>query len=67
MVNRLLHEPTLRLKAASDRDGTYVYVQALRELFGIEPGTGPLAREPAEPRATEVTSLESRRKHKRSG
>jgi glutamyl-tRNA reductase len=67
VVNRLLHEPTLRLKAASDRDGTYVYVQALRELFGIEPGTGPLAPEPAKPPAADVTSLESRRKHKRSG
>jgi glutamyl-tRNA reductase len=57
VVNRLLHEPTLRLKGAVDGDRSYVYVQALRELFGLESesrlGESPGAR---------VTSLEDRRR-----
>jgi glutamyl-tRNA reductase len=36
IVNRLLHEPTVRLKARGDDRRTYAYVQALRELFGLE-------------------------------
>ncbi|MEA2469365.1 MAG: glutamyl-tRNA reductase, partial [Thermoleophilaceae bacterium] len=36
VVSRVLHEPTLRLKSAT-ADDSYVYVQALRELFGLEP------------------------------
>src|SRR5437763_3804864 len=38
IVNRLLHEPTLRLKDSTERDTSYHYVQALRELFAIEAG-----------------------------
>jgi glutamyl-tRNA reductase len=59
VVNRLLHEPTLRLKATVDGDRSYVYVQALRELFGLEVET-PLG----EPPAAEVTSLEERRRRR---
>jgi glutamyl-tRNA reductase len=36
IVKRLLSEPTLRLKARGDDRRTYAYVQALRELFGLE-------------------------------
>jgi glutamyl-tRNA reductase len=36
IVKRLLREPTLRLKARGREPQTYVYVQALRELFGLE-------------------------------
>src|SRR5215210_5313435 len=36
IVKRLLREPTLRLKARDDEQRTYAYVQALRELFGLE-------------------------------
>ena len=36
IVRRLLHQPTMRLKASADEDGTYAYVQALRELFGLD-------------------------------
>jgi glutamyl-tRNA reductase len=36
IVKRLLREPTLRLKARDDDRRTYAYVQALRELFGLE-------------------------------
>jgi glutamyl-tRNA reductase len=57
VVNRLLHEPTLRLKGAVDGDRSYVYVQALRELFGLEVDT-PLGESPA----AQVTSLEERRR-----
>ena len=56
VVNRLLHEPTLRLKAAEGEE-SYVYAQALRELFGIDAEAGA-----AEAPAAEVTSLDSRRR-----
>ncbi|MEA2424715.1 MAG: glutamyl-tRNA reductase, partial [Thermoleophilaceae bacterium] len=59
VVSRLLHEPTLRLKE-TEGDRTYVYVDALRELFALD---GP----PAESAAAEVTSLDARRKQSRSG
>src|SRR5207244_4503872 len=40
VVNRLLHEPTLRLKESAHAE-SYVHLQALRELFGLEPsGSG---------------------------
>jgi glutamyl-tRNA reductase len=60
IVSRLLHEPTVRLKRMSDNDGSYVYLQALRELFGIEVS-------PAEEAAAEVRSLADHRRTKRSG
>ncbi|MGB1583396.1 MAG: glutamyl-tRNA reductase, partial [Solirubrobacterales bacterium] len=40
IVTRLLHEPTLRLKAASADDDGYRYAQALRELFALDAGEG---------------------------
>jgi glutamyl-tRNA reductase len=58
VVNRLLHEPTLRLKAAVDEDNSYVYVQALRELFGLE--VGSVLDDAAA--GAEVTQLDSRRR-----
>ena len=57
IVNRLLHEPTLRLKSAVEGDRPYVLVQALRELFGLEVET-PLGESPA----AGVTSLDERRR-----
>ena len=36
IASRLLHEPTLRLKRASGEDDAYVFVSALRELFGLD-------------------------------
>jgi glutamyl-tRNA reductase len=36
IVKRLLHQPVLRLKTADEEQRTYAYVQALRELFGLE-------------------------------
>src|SRR5204863_7238982 len=43
IVNRLLHEPTVRLKGLADRDDAYLQVSALRELFGLDAGTEPEA------------------------
>jgi glutamyl-tRNA reductase len=60
VVNRLLHEPTLRLKGSAGHDDSYVYVQALRELFGLEVESAL-----GEPPAAEVTSLDARRQRKR--
>ena len=36
IVKRLLHQPTRKLKARGSDQRTYAYVQALRELFGLE-------------------------------
>ncbi|HET9121606.1 MAG TPA: glutamyl-tRNA reductase, partial [Solirubrobacterales bacterium] len=41
IANRLLHEPTVRLKGAADREDAYLQVSALRELFGLDAGTQP--------------------------
>ena len=60
VVNRLLHEPTLRLKGTAEGDRSYVYVQALRELFGLE--VEPPLGEPAAAPPAQVTSLEERRR-----
>jgi glutamyl-tRNA reductase len=62
VVSRLLHEPTTRLKRTSDDESAYVYLQALRELFGLDV-TGIGASD------AQVTSLDERRaeRDKRSG
>jgi glutamyl-tRNA reductase len=60
VVTRLLHEPTLRLKRA-DADRSYVHVQALRELFALDPRASGLD----ETAQAEVTPLEARRKRSR--
>jgi glutamyl-tRNA reductase len=59
IVSRMLHEPTLRLKAA-EGDESYAYVQVLRELFAID-AAALEAPEAAVP-AAEVTSLDDRRR-----
>jgi glutamyl-tRNA reductase len=38
---RLLHEPTLRMKRSAGSDDAYLYVSALRELFGLDVETEP--------------------------
>jgi hypothetical protein len=57
IASRLLHEPTLRIKEAADREDLYLSISALRELFGLDAGT-----EPAEDEDAQVTSLEERRR-----
>ena len=60
VVNRLLHEPTLRLKDSVGDEASYRYVHTLRELFDLEP-----ERDEDAP-AAEVTALDSRRRARRS-
>jgi glutamyl-tRNA reductase len=43
--SRILHEPTLRLRRSGDDDDAYAKVAALRELFGLDSDTEPLAGE----------------------
>jgi glutamyl-tRNA reductase len=57
IVNRLLHEPTVRLKGLADRDDAYLRVSALRELFGLDVGT-----EPEVAGSADVASLDERRR-----
>jgi glutamyl-tRNA reductase len=59
IVNRMLHEPTLRLKGSVEDEDSYVYVHTLRELFGLETPAPTLEGE--QPGA-EVTPLERRRR-----
>ncbi|HEX8743215.1 MAG TPA: glutamyl-tRNA reductase [Thermoleophilaceae bacterium] len=59
IVNRMLHEPTLRLKAA-EGDDSFAYVQALRDLFAID--AAELEAPAAEVPAAEITSLDDRRR-----
>ena len=61
IASRLLHEPTVRIKAAADRDDAYLQVSALRELFGLDAGTEPEGEE------GDVTSLEERRRRSDRG
>ena len=57
IASRLLHEPTLRIKGVADREDSYLYVSALRELFGLDAGT-----EPEEAASSAVASLDERRR-----
>jgi glutamyl-tRNA reductase len=41
IASRLLHEPTLRMKRAAGEEEAYLYVSALRELFGLDGETEP--------------------------
>ena len=61
IVSRLLHDPTMRIKAAAERGGSYLYLQALRELFGLEPE--PPRYELGEEReSAQVTPIDARRR-----
>ncbi len=41
IASRLLHEPTLRMKRSAGTDDAYLYVNALRVLFGLDAETEP--------------------------
>jgi glutamyl-tRNA reductase len=58
VVNRLLHEPTLRLKDAAGED-SFIQLNAVRELFGLEAGA------PGETPGAEVADLDARRRRRR--
>ena len=57
VANRLLHEPTLRMKRGAD-ERTHARLELLRELFGLE--EAPQQREAERP-AAEVRELPARR------
>ncbi len=57
IANRLLHEPTVRIKGIADREDAYLQVSALRELFGLDAGT-----EPDTPEGADVADLDERRR-----
>jgi glutamyl-tRNA reductase len=59
VMQRLLHEPTLRLKSADDIGG-HGRQQLLRELFGLEEGLPPADRAPAPESADNVRPLKRR-------
>jgi glutamyl-tRNA reductase len=56
IANRLLHEPTVRIKGLADRQDAYLQVSALRDLFGLDAGTEPEAE------SADVASLDERRR-----
>ncbi|MFL5819961.1 MAG: glutamyl-tRNA reductase [Solirubrobacteraceae bacterium] len=58
IANRLLHEPTVRMKRGAD-ERTHARLQLLRELFGLE-GEAPPEEAASEPPA-EVSELAARR------
>jgi glutamyl-tRNA reductase len=60
VAGRLLHEPTLRLKRASGDDDAYLFVSALRELFGLDAESVP-----TEDAGAEVRPLHEARARKR--
>jgi glutamyl-tRNA reductase len=45
IASRILHEPTLRLRRSADDDDAYANIAALRDLFGLDPESEPLAEE----------------------
>jgi hypothetical protein len=51
IASRLLHEPTLWLKRSSGEEDAYIYVNALRELFGLDAESAPARNADAEVRA----------------
>jgi glutamyl-tRNA reductase len=58
VANRLLHEPTVRMRRAPDEGRTHARMQVLRELFGLEdPAPGLEGERPA----AEVRELRPRR------
>jgi glutamyl-tRNA reductase len=56
IASRLLHEPTLRMKRSAGSDEAYLYVSALRDLFGLDVDTEPEAEDSAN-----VTELRRRK------
>jgi glutamyl-tRNA reductase len=62
IVNRLLHEPTLRIKGAAERGESYVHLQALRDLFALDPQAPDY--EQVAGAEGEVASLEARRRRR---
>ncbi len=47
IASRLLHEPTLRMKRSAEDEDAYVYVQVLRDLFGLDAENAPAQQQDA--------------------
>jgi glutamyl-tRNA reductase len=79
IAKRLLHEPIVRLKGGREEAATYAYVQALRELFGLDEEARSAFDAPAPAKqerthgaeqqapASEVTPLRRRSRRNRRG
>jgi glutamyl-tRNA reductase len=62
VVGRLLHEPTLRMKGAAETGGSYMHIQALRELFGLDPEAPDYELSEEQRAPADVASLEDHRR-----
>jgi len=60
IARRMLHEPTLRMKRSAEDATAYNQLAVLRELFGLDASTEPLADEGAE-----VSDLDAHRRERR--
>lgn len=66
IVSRMLHEPTMKLKQSAGEEAAYVYIEALRELFGLTADGETILDSMDRPPAT-IHSIEQRRdQHGRS-
>jgi glutamyl-tRNA reductase len=59
VMQRLLHEPTIRLRSL-DREGAHGRMQIARELFGLEEGVDTAGAEPAQDAEADVRPLRRR-------
>ncbi|MFT4048596.1 MAG: glutamyl-tRNA reductase [Solirubrobacterales bacterium] len=67
IVSRMLHEPTMKLRRASEDDSAYALLQALRELFGLDAGATITVEEDDDlGRAAQVLSLDDQRSRGRA-
>jgi glutamyl-tRNA reductase len=60
VMQRLLHEPTVRLKSADDNAAGHARQQLLRELFGIDEAAGAADDAPADAAPADVHPLQRR-------
>lgn len=64
VANRLLHEPTARLRALADSENGYRDLALLREIFGLDSASEPIGGE--ENGHAEIASLDEHRREKRA-
>jgi len=64
VANRLLHEPTARLRALADSENGYRDLALLREIFGLDSASEPIGDE--ENGHAEIASLDEHRREKRA-
>jgi len=64
VANRLLHEPTARLRGLADSENGYRDLALLREIFGLDSASEPIGGE--ENGHAEIASLDEHRREKRA-